>query len=246
MKKFSIFILLVIIAVVVVIAVTGKGPEGNKPTLTNDLDNASSTKSVSVTETTKVSSRTAQFQNMELGFAVNYPKAWEAASSDTGVTFIMPIDSSQVSTVAKLQGEIVVEGGKCTFPPVTTVKDRGTIAVGTNTLNMISMSNTVQGRSYFNRMYSLQKGEICYKFSFASITLSPQSKNLSGSNLIQAENNNKAIITASDADFTELIKSFVFVTGPSGQDETKVAPAPKVTATSTPKAATSTATSTRR
>ena len=133
----------------------------------------------------------------------------------------MPIDANQVSTVAKLQADITTAPGKCSFPPVTTIKDRGTITVGSNTLNMITMSNSVQGRGYFDRMYSLQQGNICYLFHFASITLAPESKKLSGSNLTQAQNNNKAIVSTADGDFTSMVKSFAFVQGPAGIDESK-------------------------
>jgi hypothetical protein len=59
-------------------------------------------------------------------------------------------------------------------------------------------------------------------FSFASITLSPASKKLTGSNITQAENNNKALIATADTAFTTMVKSFVFVTGPQGIDESKV------------------------
>ncbi len=231
MKKLLLFALFVIVIVIAGISISNK----KDPVTADSTDklNASSTKSVAVSETNKISSRTSKFQNSELGFSVNYPTSWEANSSDLGVTFIMPIDSNQVSTIAKLQAEISVSNTKCAFPPVTTVKDRGTINVGTNTLNMISMANTVQGRAYFNRMYSLQKDAVCYYFYLSTIALSPQSKNLTGSNLIQAENNNRAIIAAADAGFTEMVKSFSFITGPSGVDETKAAPAIKNVATST-------------
>ena len=136
----------------------------------------------------------------------------------------MPIDKSLVSTVAKLEADISVIPGKCAFPPVTTIQDRGTLAVGDQKLNMISMSNSVQGRAYFNRMYSLQKGEVCYFFSFSSIALSPASKNLTGSNATQAQNNNKALVASADSAFTDMVKSFIFITGPQGQDETSAAP----------------------
>src|SRR3989344_4760357 len=195
MKK-SITGLIVIALVIIGISVL-KGRSPSVPVPTADLiASSSSTPStaVPVSETTKVSNKTSQFQNAELGFSVNYPSAWEQNATDNGVLFIMPIDQSQVSTVAKLQADINVYPGKCSFPPVTTVQDRGTLALGSEVLNTISMTNTVQGRTYFNRMYSLQKGSICYIFAFASIALSPESKNLSGSNLTQAKNNNKAII----------------------------------------------------
>ena len=113
----------------------------------------------------------------------------------------MPIDQAQVSTVAKLESDVIISGGKCAFPPVTTVKDRGTLAVGNLTMDMISIANTVQGRAYFNRMYSLQSGSTCYLFTFSYIALDPATKGLTGSNITQAQNNNKAIMTTADAAF---------------------------------------------
>ncbi|MEA2715008.1 MAG: hypothetical protein QOG91_36 [Candidatus Parcubacteria bacterium] len=231
MKKTSIIVIIVVILVIVGIIWFGRAPSGtdNNPTPGNPAGTTatSPTLAIPVTETTKVSGKLTQFQNAELGFAVNYPTAWEADSLDNGVTFIMPIDQTQVSTIAKLEANINAVSGKCAFPPVTTIKDRGTLTVGTSTLSMISMSNTVQGRNYFDRMYSLQTGGICYLFSFSSIALSPESKKLTGSNLTQAQNNNKAIVNTSDSDFMAMVKSFSFVTGPQGVDETKAAPTNK-------------------
>ena len=224
MKK-TIIAVIVVVLIVIGIIIFGRGSynnpsngNGTSPTSTNGV---SPTPVVPVTETTKVSNKTSQYQNAELGFSLNYPTAWEADNTDTGVTFIMPIDTTQVSTVAKLQADISVVSGKCGFPPVTTIKNRGTLAVGSNTLNMITMSNSVQGRGYFDRMYSLQQGSVCYLFHFSSITLAPESKNLTGSNLTQAQNNNKAIVSTTDTDFTNMVKSFAFVQGPAGIDESK-------------------------
>jgi hypothetical protein len=225
MKKTAITAIIVVILVIVGIIWLGKSPGKDNGGTSTTTPRSAYTPAIPVAETTKVSSKLSQFQNAELGFSVNYPSAWEDTSTDTGVVFIMPIDQAQVSTVAKLEAEIKILPGKCAFPPVTTIKDRGTLAVGANTLPMISMSNTVQGRSYFNRMYSLQKGSFCYLFTFSSITLSAESKKLTGSNLTQAQNNNKAIINTADGDFTAMVKSFAFVTGPQGVDETKAAPA---------------------
>lgn len=188
-----------------------------------------------VSETVKVSSTLSEYKNAELGFSVKYPSAWQSEETNSGVTFIIPMDKNQVSTIGKLQSSIQAVGGTCAFPPVTTIKDRSTLKVGDMNLNTISMSNTVQGRAYFDRMYSLQKGDICYMFSFASITLSPASKKLTGSNLTQAENNNKAIISEADKAFTEMVKSFVFVAAPQGVDETKAKPAPASTGSTTPR-----------
>jgi hypothetical protein len=214
-----------ILGIIVVVLVIGglvwygKGQGGN-----SDTGTSTPTVWVPETETVKVSDKLSEFTNAELGFSVKYPSAWEEGKADSGVIFVVPLDKNQVSTVAKLQVDINVQAAKCAFPPVTTVKDRSTVTVKEKTFNMISMSNTVQGRTYFNRMYSLQKDSICYMFAFSSITQSPASKNITGSAVVQAENNNKAIVNSADAAFTEMVKSFSFVTGPQGVDETKAAP----------------------
>ena len=227
MKKSSIVSIVIVLIAIAGIVWYGKSKDGATPSTNHDQGSVSTPASVPVTETTKVSSKTSKYENAELGFSVNYPSAWEADNTNAGVTFVMPIDQSQVSTVAKLQADIVILSAKCSFPPVTTVKDRGTLVVGASTLNTIAMSNTVQGRSYFNRMYSLEKGNVCYLFTFSSITTSPESKGLTGSNITQAQNNNKAIINTADTDFTNMVKTFTFISGPAGQDETKAAPVKK-------------------
>ena len=216
----------IVVLVIVWVSIAGHGSSAPMPLIQNPLGqaNGSSTAPLPVSETTKVSGSLSQYQNAELGFSVNYPNNWEKYETDSGVQFIMPIDQSQVSTVAKLESDITVSGGKCAFPPVTTIQDRGTINVGNLTMNMIAMSNSVQGRSYFNRMYSLQHGDVCYIFAFSYISLSPESKGLTGSNLTQAKNNNKAIQSTADTAFTAMVKSFTFVAPPAGVDETKAAP----------------------
>jgi len=213
---------LIVVAIVVIIAIArfGGGSKNNSVG-TNSSDNDAST---FVSQTTKLSGNLSEYHNAELGFALKYPSEWEKEEGNAGVTLIMPIDQSQVSTVATLQASVQVISGTCAFPPITTIKDRNSVKLGGNTFNMISMSNTVQGRVYFNRMYSLQQNDVCYMFSFASITLSPDSKGLTGSNVTQAQNNNKAIVNTSDTAFTDMVKSFNFVAGPQGQDESTVPP----------------------
>jgi hypothetical protein len=213
--------LLLIVALIVIGVIVVLGRSSGSPG--NTGANASTT-NVAVSETTKISGSLSEYKNSELGFSVKYPNFWEKEDTNAGVNFIIPIDKTQVSTIGTLQSTIQVLPRTCAFPPVTTVKDRGKITEGTNTFETISMSNQVQGRTYINRMYSLQKGDICYMFSFASIALSPQSKNLTGSNITQAENNNKAITATADADFTNMVKSFSFVSTPAGKDETQVSP----------------------
>lgn len=225
MKKSTIAVVIIVIVALAAVFWLRKSPSSIFPSSNNG--NASTTAPVSVVETTKVSSKTSKYENAELGFSVNYPSNWEADNTNTGVAFVMPIDPGQVSTLAKLTADINILASKCAFPPVTTIKERGTITVGKSTLNMITMSNTVQGRGYYNRMYSLQNGAICYLFTFSSITQSPESKKLTGSNVTQAQNNNKAIINTADTDFTNMVKSFTLVEGPAGQDETKISPVKK-------------------
>lgn len=215
--KISVFIVIIL----VIIGIVWYSKSGSTPAPDTNNTPTEQTTSAPVTETQKVSSALSEFKNAELGFSVKYPTAWEAAQGDVSVSFVMPIDTKQVSTVAKLQADVSVSPGKCSFPPVTTVKERTTAKLGDKSFSMISMSNNVQGRTYFNRMYSIEKDSICYTFAFASITLSPASKNLTGSNLTQAQNNNKAIVDSADKEFTTMVKSFEFVTGPQGIDETK-------------------------
>ena len=222
MKKSSFFSVIIILALVV----AGVMWYNRVPSSDIGGQNGGSTSTpVGVSETTKVSGSLSEYRNAELGFAVKYPSVWQTEEGNAGVTFIVPISKDEVTTLGTLQSSVQVIAGTCAFPPVTTIKDRSTVKVGDKNFNMISMSNTVQGRVYFNRMYSLQKGDICYMFSFASITLNPSSKGLTGSNLTQAENNNKAIINTADTAFTEMVKSFAFVSGPAGIDETKATPA---------------------
>ena len=225
MKKSTLVTLIVL--VIVVVAIIWLGGSKTTPVVEEAIYQSTSTAPVVVAETTKVSAKTSKFENAELGFAVNYPTAWEADTTDTGVSFLMPIDKTQVSTVKKLQADITVSAMKCAFPPVVTVKDRGTITVNGYKLDTISMSNTDRGNKYFNRMYSLQKSGTCYTFAFSSITASVESQKLTGSNKTQAENNNKAIVNIADTAFTDMVKTFNFITGPAGQDETTVAPIKK-------------------
>ncbi len=231
MKKKTLWLLVVLVIVVIAIIIFGKGstdPINNGSSANNTpIGGSDITSPVPVIENSKVSSRTSKFENAELGFALTYPSVWQAENTDRGVRFVMTIDQNQVSTMAKLQAEVNVYPSKCAFPAVVTIKDRGTLSVSGLNANMISMSNTVQGREYFDRMYSLQKDSICYMFSFSSIALSPESKKLTGSNIIQAQNNNKALISTADTEFTNMVKSFTFLQSKTGQDETKVAPIKK-------------------
>lgn len=211
----------IVVVLIIVVWMMGKGNSNTNPG-NETLNGEETTTPLAASETVKVSGSLSKYQNAELGFAVQYPSNWEKGDSATGVQFVIPIDKDQVSTVNRLEANISVDPGKCSFPPVTTVDSRGTIKVGEVTLNTISMSNTVQGRQYFNRMYSLEKGGVCYFFTFAFVSLSTDK--LTGSNLIQAQNNNKAIKATADAAFIAMVKTLTFVAPPAGEEETKAAP----------------------
>ncbi|MEK7501330.1 MAG: hypothetical protein AAB777_00875 [Patescibacteria group bacterium] len=221
-------IIIAVIAVIIIIAIVWIGRSSKTPApIVSPYGDNSTTTPVLVSETTNVSSSLSEYQNAELGFSVKYPSVWEKGETNSGITFVVPLDKAQVSTVRNLQANIQVISAICEFPPVTTIKNRSTVKVSDLSFNTISMSNTVQGLSYFNRMYSLQKGSICYMFSLQSITKSPSNSGLTGSQATQATNNNKAIVNSADTAFIEMVKSFAFVTGPQGQDETTVAPIKK-------------------
>lgn len=184
---------------------------------------------VPTSETIKVSEKLSEYKNDELGFSVKYPTNWVKFDSASNVTFDALVNEKSgptdvKNTIGKLEATVDVVSGKCAFPPVTTVKERDTVKVGDNTFNMISISNTVQNRSYFNRMYSLQKDSVCYFFSFASITSNPASKGYTGTVAQQVGAQNKTLVDTADSQFKDMVKSFAFVVGPAGQDETKVSP----------------------
>ncbi|MES3030826.1 MAG: hypothetical protein V4697_00225 [Patescibacteria group bacterium] len=175
----------------------------------------------------KVSEKISEYKNDELGFSVKYPTPWIRSETASNVTWnILPSlkGTSTDSTVTELTSTIEVFSGKCTFPPVTTVKERGTLTIAGATVNMISIANTVQGINYFNRMYSLQKNSICYFFSFASVTASPASKGITGTDAQRVGTKNKTIVDTADTQFRDMVKTFNFVVGPKGEDEAKVSP----------------------
>jgi len=226
MKKTLTFIVIIVIIIVGIVVYKNSSTSAVDQGAIDAANNynGSTTPSAPVIENTKVSSKTSSYQNAELGFSVKYPTAWEADNTDSGVTFIIPLDKTQVGTVAKLEADITTEPGKCAFPPVTTVQDRGTLTVGASTLNMISITNTVKDLTYFDRIYTLQKGNVCYLFTLSTIVIAPSSKGLTGSSIVQAQNNNKALIASTDSDFKAMVKTFAFIATPAGQDETTIAP----------------------
>jgi len=179
---------------------------------------------VPISEKTKVSEKVSEYKNGELGFAVKYPSLWKVEESPYSVTFVTPVDVSSKNSVSKLESKIEAISGKCSFPPVTTIKERVSTKIAVLPANMISMSNSVQGKNYFDRMYTLQKGSVCYVFSFSSISLNPSTKGFSGGEVQQVNVNNKAIIekTLSEAMNFPLRVNFVLSAerqAPSGNSE---------------------------
>ncbi len=218
MKKILAFIVVIIIAGLVIWRF-------NSPsTGTDNGGKTNATSTVPTSQTVSVSTNISEYKNDELGFSVKYPTNWEKTESPTNVSFIVPIDTKDKNTVNNIESKIDIISGKCAFPPVTSVKERTTLAVGDQTFNMISLANTVSSRNFFNRMYSLQKDSICYFFTFSAITSSPASKGLVGTDAQKAAAKNTTLVDAADTQFKDMVKSFKFVTGPVGQDETKVTP----------------------
>src|SRR3990167_1593993 len=106
MKKSIVAIVLIIIAIVLIV-IYGGAPS-DQSTSTTGISTTTTTggtvsPSAPVSGTTKVSSQTSEYHNAELGFSVKYPTVWEKTENSMSVSFIIPIDKAQVSTVAKLQ-----------------------------------------------------------------------------------------------------------------------------------------------
>ncbi len=223
MKK-SLTILIVLIVLGLLVWGLGKG---GTPEIPANVETGE-TVSAPATETTKVSSKLSEYKNEELGFSVKYPTTWEAGTSNYGISFAIPYGKADTNTVKRLEAKVSFASGKCAFPAVTTIKDRSTMKSGDLSFNMISMSNTVQGINYFDRMYSHQKdANICYIFSFSSIYINPANKGFKGSEATQMLNNSKAVIDEADKAFTEMVKSFAYVIGAQGKDEVDVVPTKK-------------------
>lgn len=222
MKKSIIILVVLIIIGAIVWSINKKGD-----TVSPDDTSASST-AVAVenaapnpSTTVKVNDKLSSYRNEELGFAVKYPTGWTSEAAATGVMFTVPIKPATVgeNTLAKLQVNVDIVAGSCSFPQVTTIKERDSIKVKDATFNMIAMSNAVQGREYFNRMYSTPKGSICYMFNFSAVTSNPSSKNYSAADLAKVKTNNASLVATADASFKDLIKSFEYVVTPDGDNE---------------------------
>lgn len=221
MKKILIPIIIIIIAGLVIWRLNSSSSNGG---IFGDK-NATSTESIPTSQTVEVSSKLSEYKNDELGFSVKYPTSWEIGESPSNITFIIPKgDPKEKNTIGTVEAKIDIISSKCTFPPVATVSERDSVTVDGQVFNMISISNTLQGRNYFSRIFSMQKGSICYYFTFSSITLSPSAQGIPVAEISKVGATNKTVVDAADNQFKDLVKSFKFVVGPAGQDESKVTP----------------------
>lgn len=222
MKKILAFVVLIIIAGVVIFGFAGSNSSSVD---SNSKDKTDNTPPVPTSQTVSVSTKLSEYKNDELGFSVKYPTAWEKLEAPSNLTLVVPVSSTkEKNSIGKLEVKVDIVSGKCAFPPVTTVKERSTLTVGDSTLNMISISNTIQGRNYFDRMYSLQKNSICYLFTYSSIVLTPTSKGFKGDDVKLVSTNNTKLVDEADTQFKDMVTTFKFVTGPAGTDETKASP----------------------
>ena len=225
MKK-SILIIIVLIIIGAVIWRYNSSTTTVTPPITSTSTSQQNTPSVPSSQTVKVSEKLSEYKNDELGFSVKYPNTWVKTDSPSNVTFdaLASDNGVEKNTVSKIEAKIDVVSGTCAFPPVTKIKERDILKVRDLSFNMISISNTVQSRSYFDRMYSLQKGSVCYYFTLSTIISTPASKGYTGAEAQKIGARNVSLIDTADSQFKDMIKSFVFVIGPAGQDEAKVSP----------------------
>lgn len=218
----------IIIFIIVVVILGGLVWRFNSDSSSNkavDRDSKSTTTdAVKISNTVVVSNKLSEYKNEELGFSIKYPTTWEKTDSLNNVNFYIAADPTKVNTIGNLQVKVEVISGKCAFPPVTTVKERDTLVVGDLSFSMISISNTVQTRNFFNRMYSLQKGSVCYYFTYSAINTAPSAKGLTAADAQKAASNNTIITDQTDTQFKDMVKSFKFIVGPVGEDEAKIAP----------------------
>lgn len=175
------------------------------------------------TSLTQTAGGLSVYKNEELGLSVKYPTAWTAETSPSGALFSVPFSEGtpgvKKNTLAKLQVNIDVIPGKCLFPQVSLIKEKDTIKVSDKTFNMIAMSTASQGHEYFNRMYSMENGSVCYSFTFSAISSNPASKSLTPAQVTEVTANNKAIIASADLAFKEMIKTYAPVIGEAGENE---------------------------
>lgn len=210
--------------IILVIAIVVLGLVAWRYNSSSMIDNGSKTEetvSVPTSQTVVVSTKLSEYKNEELGFSVKYPTEWIRVDAPTNVTFTIPVDAKEKNTLGLLEAKVDIQSGTCTFPPVTTVKERDTLKVDDMNFSMISLSNTVQSRKFFSRIYSIQKDSICYLFTFTSNSTNPTSKGFSGAEAQKVSATNTTLIDSADTAFKDFVKSFKFITTAEGIDETQ-------------------------
>jgi hypothetical protein len=210
-----------IIILVIAIVVLGLVAWRYNSSSTNNTTATEETVSVPTSQTVVVSTKLSEYKNEELGFSVKYPTEWIKVDAPTNVTFTIPVDAKEKNTLGLLEAKVDIQSGTCAFPPVTTVKERDTLKVDDMNFNMISLSNTVQSRKFFSRIYSIQKDSICYLFTFTSNSTNPTSKGFSGTEAQKVSATNTTLIDSADTAFKDFVKSFKFITTDAGIDETQ-------------------------
>ncbi len=232
MKKQNIIIGVIVVIVIIIIAVfigkhgsssTYSGTTGGyvaAPTGPNAA--APTTTPIPVTEVVSTSNGVSLYTNNELGFSVDYTSSWKIESDPSGPSFTIPLtiagkNPSTSNSIATLAASIYTTSGACVFPSLgssATVKE-STTTVGTNSFGTLSVQNSTASLNYTDMMYTLQQGtgrdQYCYVFAFGAVA----TKTSNGA----MQTNNGTIISEATQEFTAMVKSFKFVTGPAGQSE---------------------------
>ena len=232
MKKQNIIVGTIIVIVIIIIAIIigksgGSAPASGTTTSTyvpptGPNANATTTTPIPVTVVASSSNGVSLYTNNELGFSVDYPTSWKLESDPSGPSFFIPLtiagkNPSTQNSIATLASSIYTMSGVCSFPSLgasATLKE-STTTVGTNSFGTLSVQNSTNNLNYTDMMYTLQQGsgknKYCYVFAFGAVATktADASKN----------NNNGAIISEATQEFTAMVKSFKFVTGPAGQSE---------------------------
>jgi hypothetical protein len=229
MKKQNIIIGAVVVIVIIIIAVV-IGKQGSSTSSTGGYvaaptgPNASvpTTTPIPVTEVASSSNGVTQYTNNELGFSVEYPSSWKVEADPSGPSFTIPLtvagkNLATQNTIATLAGSIYTTSGACVFPTLaaTASTKQSTTTLGSNRFGTLSVQNTTNGLNYTDMMYTLQqgtgRGQYCYVFAFGAVAKTTKNTAVS--------DNNGSIISQASQDFTTMVKSFAFVTGPAGQSE---------------------------
>ena len=231
MKKQNIIIGAIVVVVIIIIAVfIGKhgpsasysGTSAGNSGASSMGSNSNATAPIPVTEVASSSNGVSLYTNNELGFSVDYPTSWKIETDPSGPSFTIPLtiagqNPSAVNSIATLAASIYTTSGACTLPTLgssATVKESTTTA-GTNSFSTLSVQNSTTNLNYTDMMYTLQQGtgrdQYCYVFAFGAVA----TKTSDGAK----QTNNGSIISEATQEFTAMVKSFAFVTGPAGQSE---------------------------